>query len=263
MSFATSKEAAAAILARDVRLGAQAQEILDKPGTLLKPDVHLTVLSHGRFVSRGGEKLKGALSTFCYDVEGRRAIDVGSSTGGFTDCLLSEGATSVCAVDVGYGQLAWKLRSDSRVSVFERTNIRTVDVDSLGAPFDLVVADLSFISLETVLDALLRCISLEGDLILLVKPQFEAEKIDVGARGVVRDADVHVAVLEHMVSLVRAAQLTVKGLTYSPITGPEGNIEFWIWARRGDDAQANKQIVDDLVIVPVDVVMQAHKALKR
>jgi 23S rRNA (cytidine1920-2'-O)/16S rRNA (cytidine1409-2'-O)-methyltransferase len=176
-------------------------------------------------------------------------VDVGASTGGFTDCLLQRGAESVAAVDVGYGQLAWSLRSDPRVSVFERTNIREVEPASLGTPFDLAVVDVSFISLAKVLPYVLALIGPNGRLVALVKPQFEVGKGRVGKKGVVRDAALHIEVLESAEDAVRAAGWVVTGLTYSPITGPEGNIEFWIVA--GVDGTPT-------TTTPREVVQAAH-----
>jgi 23S rRNA (cytidine1920-2'-O)/16S rRNA (cytidine1409-2'-O)-methyltransferase len=203
-------------------------------------------------VSRGGEKLAGALERFELDVTSRRAIDVGASTGGFTDCLLQHGAVSVVAVDVGYGQLAWQLRTDDRVIVVERTNIRHADPADLGAPFELVVTDVSFISLRTVLPHLVALMGDDADLVALVKPQFEIGKGRVGKRGVVKDPAAHIEVLEACVTAVEESGLAVRGLTFSPIKGPEGNIEFWLWAAfRGEPATATA----------AEVVATAHDAL--
>jgi 23S rRNA (cytidine1920-2'-O)/16S rRNA (cytidine1409-2'-O)-methyltransferase len=206
-----------------------------------------------RFVSRGGVKLEGALEKFGIDVVGIRAVDVGASTGGFTDCLLQRGATHVTAVDVGYGQLAWSLRTDARVAVLERTNIRAVEPDALGAPFDLVVVDVSFVGLAVVLPHIVALLGDAGVLLALVKPQFEVGKGRVGKKGVVRDAALHREVLERVVKDVIAQRLRVCGLTYSPITGPEGNIEFWLWAARGKAEEAQ---------IDIDaVVRDAHETL--
>lgn len=225
--FPSRERARAAILAGDVRVDG---EPITKAGQMLSEDAEFEIAEKRRYVSRGGDKLAGALDAFSFDASGLRAVDVGASTGGFTDCLLQRGAVSVAAVDVGYGQLAWSLRNDPRVSVFERTNIRSADTEELGAPFDLVVVDVSFIGLKVVLPALLALLGDRGDLLALVKPQFEAGKGRVGKRGVVRDPAVHQEVLQRTVDAVSEAGLRVRGLGYSPIKGPEGNIEFWIWA---------------------------------
>lgn len=228
-AFPSREQARAAVLAGEVKVGGMP---VTKAGTMVADDADITVAERPRFVSRGGDKLAGALETFDIDISGCRAIDVGASTGGFTDCLLRNGAASVVAVDVGYGQLAWSLRTDERVTVFERTNIRHADAAELGAPFEMVVVDVSFISLRTILPSLIALLSEDGDLVALVKPQFEAGKGRVGKRGVVREPSVHEDVLNDVVSAAGDAGLIVRGLTFSPITGPEGNIEFWVWLSR-------------------------------
>lgn len=247
--FSSREQARAAILAGEVRVGG---ETVLKAGELVDEDADIELRSRPRYVSRGGEKLAGALESFGIDPRGLRAVDVGASTGGFTDCLLKAGAESVVALDVGYGQLAWSLRTDDRVTVLERTNVRSVEPDSLGAPFDLVVCDVSFISLEKVLPVLERFAGPGGQVIALVKPQFEAGKGRVGKRGVVRDASVHEEVLERVVHAVTGVGLIVRGLTWSPIKGPEGNIEFWVYAARSGTAAS---------VEPRDVVIAAHEAL--
>jgi len=185
----------------------------------------------GPFVSRGGEKLRGALSDFALDVNGKRALDIGASTGGFTDCLLQAGAAQVVSLDVAYGQFAWKLRNDERVRVVERTNIKYADLAELGAPFDVVVADLSFISLATIAEQLKVAAGDRGDLVLLVKPQFEAAREEVGQGGVIRDAATHSAVLGRLGKAFREVGIAPQGWTHSPLRGPKGNIEFWLWAK--------------------------------
>jgi 23S rRNA (cytidine1920-2'-O)/16S rRNA (cytidine1409-2'-O)-methyltransferase len=184
------------------------------------------------WVSRGAHKLIGALDAFPVPVEGRRALDAGASTGGFTEVLLSRGAAEVVAVDVGYGELAWSLRTDDRVHVLERTNVRTVTPEAIGGPVDLVVADLSFISLRLVLPALTACATADADLLPMVKPQFEVGRARLGAGGVVRDrghrAD---AVLEVARSAASLGWGTA-GVVASPLPGPAGNVEFFLWLRR-------------------------------
>jgi 23S rRNA (cytidine1920-2'-O)/16S rRNA (cytidine1409-2'-O)-methyltransferase len=228
--FPSREQARAALLAGEVRVSDQP---VTKVGQLIDEDALIAVAERQRFVSRGGDKLAGALDAFGLDVAGMRVVDVGASTGGFTDCVLQRGAESVCAIDVGYGQLAWSLRTDPRVTVFERTNIRAVEPAVLGAPFDVAVIDVSFISLRKVLPNLLSLISAEnGQLVALVKPQFEVGKGRVGKRGVVREPLLHTEVLEASANAAAEAGLVVRGLTFSPIKGPEGNIEFWMWAAR-------------------------------
>ena len=227
--FPSQDAAARAILAGLLRAEGTGDESPLKPGSLVPDDVTFAVTQRKRYVSRGGDKLAGALRDFSYDPSGVRALDAGASTGGFTDCLLQHGASSVAAADVGYGQLAWSLQSDPRVTVFDRTNIRNVSPDELGGPFDLVVADLSFISLSAVLPSLAQQLCRGGNLVVLVKPQFEADR-GLGDRGVVTDAQVHEDVLSGATQSIVRAGLVVRGVTYSPIAGPDGNIEFWIWA---------------------------------
>ena len=223
--FPSREQAKAAILAGRVRLGGQP---LLKAGTDVRDDAVFEVEPAQEYVSRGGHKLAGALDAFGMDVGGLRAIDVGASTGGFTDCLLQRGAVAVTALDVGYGQLAWKLRCDERVTVIERTNIRSVDPEMAGAPFDLAVVDVSFIGLAKVLPHVRPLLTPSGEVVALVKPQFEAGKGRVGKRGVVRDAAVHADVMETVAREAADAGFAVRDATWSPITGPEGNIEFWL-----------------------------------
>jgi 23S rRNA (cytidine1920-2'-O)/16S rRNA (cytidine1409-2'-O)-methyltransferase len=185
------------------------------------------------FVSRGGHKLATALDAFSVDVTGRTAVDVGSSTGGFTDCLLQRGAAQVFAVDMGRSQLAWSLRSDDRVTVMEQTNVRDLGAGSLSPVPDLCVADLSFVSLRTAVPNLLAITSAEAEFVLLVKPQYEAGRARVGRRGIVRDPAVHAAVLREVVDGLASGGLGVVALAPSPLRGADGNIEFLAHARRG------------------------------
>jgi 23S rRNA (cytidine1920-2'-O)/16S rRNA (cytidine1409-2'-O)-methyltransferase len=178
-------------------------------------------------------KLASALDAFGLDVDGLTAVDVGASTGGFTDCLLQRGAAHVFAVDVGYGQLAWKLRSDARVTVLERTNIRYLEELPGGARVDLAVIDASFISLALVLPPTLRLLKRPAQVVALVKPQFEAGKDQVGKGGVVRDRQVHRRVLEEILQMAEGLGLSIGGLTASPIRGPAGNVEFLVWLGEG------------------------------
>jgi 23S rRNA (cytidine1920-2'-O)/16S rRNA (cytidine1409-2'-O)-methyltransferase len=194
-----------------------------------------------RFVSRGGDKLEAALEAFGLPIGGVRALDAGASTGGFTDCLLQHGAAGVVAVDVGYGQLHERLRGDPRVSVHERVNLRHLDPAAVGGPFDVVVADLSFISLRLVADVLIAATAPDGDLVVLVKPQFEAGRQEVArGHGVITDAAIHERVCDAVAVAVAAAGATVLGLTPSPVRGADGNQEFLLWARRDDDAPGGR-----------------------
>ena len=199
----------------------------DKPGTSFEETVDIEVRGAVcPYVSRGGLKLEKALRDFGVKPEGFVCSDSGASTGGFTDCLLQQGAKKVFAIDVGYGQLDWKIRSDERVVVMERTNIRYVTPEDLGEPLDLSVIDVSFISLKIVLPTIKTLLKPTGQVLCLIKPQFEAGKEKVGKKGVVRDAAVHQEVLDHFVALAKELNFTILGLTFSPVKGPEGNIEF-------------------------------------
>ena len=190
----------------------------------------------GRYVSRGGDKLDAAMERFGLDPSGRSCLDAGASTGGFTDRLLQAGARHVVAVDVGYGQMAWRLRRDPRVTILDRTNVRELTVSSLPYRPDLVVADLSFISLRSVLAALSGIAAEESDAVLLVKPQFEAEPAQVPRGGVVRDPVVWASVLGSVIGASGDAGFAPQGLMASPVRGRAGNVEFLLWARRGAEA---------------------------
>jgi 23S rRNA (cytidine1920-2'-O)/16S rRNA (cytidine1409-2'-O)-methyltransferase len=204
----------------------------DKAARLVAPDEPIRVLGPGpRFVGRGGEKLDAALTRFAVEVDGRRAHDLGASTGGFTDCLLQRGAASVVAVDVGYGQLAWSLRSDGRVEVHDRTNVRELTPDVVGRPVEVVVADLSFISLRLVLAPLLAVSTPDVDLVLMVKPQFEVGRDRVGKGGVVREPGLRADAVRSVADAAAGLGLGVAGVTASPLPGPSGNVEYFLWLR--------------------------------
>ena len=199
----------------------------DKAGTPVEVEAQIEIRGNAcPYVSRGGLKLEKALRDFGVDPAGFVCSDSGASTGGFTDCLLQKGAKKVFAIDVGYGQLAWSIRTDERVVCMERTNIRYVKPEDLGEPLDLSVVDVSFISLRIVLPAIKSLLKPTGQIVCLIKPQFEAGKDKVGKKGVVRDAAVHEEVLNSFLSLAVELGLTVRNLTFSPVKGPEGNIEF-------------------------------------
>ena len=205
-----------------------------KPASLVAPDEPLHVVAAPReFVSRGGTKLRAALDRFGLDPSGRDCLDAGASTGGFTDCLLRAGARRVAAVDVGYGQLAWSLRNDRRVIAIERMNVRELETGNLPFVPTFVVADLSFISLRTVLPALARVAARDAEFVLLVKPQFEAGSHDVGKGGVVSDPAVWRRVIDAVADACKETGLTPLGAMASPITGPAGNVEFLLHARGG------------------------------
>lgn len=199
----------------------------DKPGTPVAPDARVEVRGEALpFVSRGGFKLDKALRVFPIDPAGKLCIDCGASTGGFTDVLLQHGAQKVYAVDVGYGQLAWKLRNDGRVVSLERTNLRYVTKEQIPEELDLAVMDLSFISVRLVLPAVKALLRPEADIVCLIKPQFEAGREEVGKKGVVRDSAVHEEVVRSVLAFAPTIGLSVMGLDFSPIKGPEGNIEY-------------------------------------
>jgi 23S rRNA (cytidine1920-2'-O)/16S rRNA (cytidine1409-2'-O)-methyltransferase len=211
------------ILAGDVRVNDQ---VVTKAGALVTGDASITIRAPLPYVSRGGLKLAGALDTFHVEPRDKICADIGASTGGFTDCLLQGGAARVYAIDVGYGQLAWKIRNDPRVVVMDRVNIRHLDV--LPEKIDLVVIDVSFISLSLVFPVAKALLKTPGEIIALIKPQFEAGRAQVGKGGIVRDTSVHRAVIETVAHRVRQEELHVRGICRSPITGADGNVEFFI-----------------------------------
>ncbi|MBQ6799136.1 MAG: TlyA family RNA methyltransferase [Oscillospiraceae bacterium] len=218
------EKAKAVIMSGDVFVSGQR---VDKAGTMVSLDAEIEVRGNVcPYVSRGGLKLEKALRDFGVDPTGYVCSDSGASTGGFTDCLLQQGAKKVFAIDVGYGQLAWSIRTDPRVVCMERTNIRYVKPEDLGEPLDLSVVDVSFISLGIVLPAIKELLKEDGQVLCLIKPQFEAGKEKVGKKGVVRDPAVHLEVLQNFVALAKRLEFTIRDITFSPVKGPEGNIEF-------------------------------------
>lgn len=229
----TRSQARALIMEGRVRInGAPAT----KPGTNVREGAVVEIERPRRFVSRGGEKLDAAIGAFDLDVTGLYALDIGASTGGFTDCLLQRGVAHVVAVDVGYGQLDWKLRNDLRVTVMERTNFRHLVPGTFDRPFDLIVIDTSFISLRTIVARAVDELSADGSIVALVKPQFEAGRDRLGSGGVVRDPEVHRAVLREIRAAMDALGLVAVGLVSSPLRGPAGNREFLMQLRRGGEA---------------------------
>lgn len=240
--------AQALIIAGHVRVGTTP---VTKAGALIAEQAEVTVLAPPRFVSRGGEKLDHALETFGLDVTDRVCADFGASTGGFTDCLLQRGAARVYAIDVGYGQLDYRLRQDLRVVVMDRTNVRFVS--ALPEPVSLAVIDVSFISLALVLPSAIAVSAPTGRIVALVKPQFEAGKGAVGRGGVVRDPETHRAVLQSVLSTAASLGLRLGGLTASPLRGPAGNVEFLAWWMPGTPLNADEtavQIAAALATVP-------------
>ena len=227
----------------------------DKPGTSYEESVSIEVRGAAcPYVSRGGLKLEKALRDFGIKPVDYVCSDSGASTGGFTDCLLQQGAKKVFAIDVGYGQLDWKIRSDPRVVVMERTNVRYVTPEQLGESLDLSVIDVSFISLKIVLPVIKTFLKTTGQVVCLIKPQFEAGKEKVGKKGVVREPETHKEVLDNFVTLANELEFKIMGLTFSPVKGPEGNIEFLAHLALGD--------VIGIVPDTNDVVTRAHQTLK-
>ena len=227
----------------------------DKAGTTFPEEVNIEVRGHVLpYVSRGGLKLEKAMKEFHVTVDGKVCTDVGSSTGGFTDCMLQNGAKKVFAIDVGRGQLDWKLRSDARVVCLERTNARYLSAEQIPETLDFASIDVSFISLKLIFPALYALLCEGGEVACLIKPQFEAGREKVGKKGVVRDPAVHLEVLENFLRHAKENNFTVLGITYSPIRGPEGNIEYLGYLKKGGEADC----VPDLRAL----VDASHSALK-
>ena len=230
------QKAQAVIMAGSVFVSGQR---VDKPGTAVPEDAPIEVRGGGlRYVSRGGLKLEKAMQTWPITLMGKTCADIGASTGGFTDCMLQNGAEKVYAVDVGYGQLDWKLRNDPRVVCLERTNARYLSHAEVPDELDFASIDVSFISLKLIFPALYQLLREGGEIACLIKPQFEAGREKVGKKGVVRDPAVHLEVLEHFLEHAKENNFTVLGITYSPIRGPEGNIEYLGYLRKSAEEDA-------------------------
>lgn len=230
--FESREKAKSSIMSGVVFVAGQKE---DKPGLKVDVDSEIVIKENVHpYVSRGGLKLEKAIKVFNIDLKSKTAIDIGASTGGFTDCMLKNGAAKVFAVDVGYGQLAWELRNDERVVCMERTNIRYVQPEQLGTLVDFASIDVSFISLKKVIPVAVKLMTEEGELVCLIKPQFEAGRDKVGKHGVVRDPQVHEAVIKDIIAFALETDLKVKGLDFSPIKGPEGNIEYLIYLSKVD-----------------------------
>ena len=253
LGYADSRsKAQAIIMAGQVYVNGQKA---DKPGISYEETVQIEVRGDVcPYVSRGGWKLEKALRDFGVDPTGFVCSDSGASTGGLTDCLLQQGAKKVCAIDVGYGQLDWKIRSDERVVVMERTNIRYVTPEDLGEPLDLSVIDVSFISLSIVLPTIKNLLKPNGQVLCLIKPQFEAGRDKVGKKGVVREPETHKEVLDNFVALANSLQFSILGLTFSPVKGPEGNIEFL--------GHLSKEQLPGIMPDTAEIVRQAYETLK-
>ena len=246
------QKAQATIMAGEVFVNGQR---VDKPGTAVANDAEIEVRGNAlRYVSRGGLKLEKAMQTFPLDLRGKICADIGASTGGFTDCMLQNGAKKVYAVDVGYGQLDWKLRNDERVVCMERTNARYLTREEIPDELDFASIDVSFISLKLIFPALYGLLREGGEIACLIKPQFEAGREKVGKKGVVRDPAVHLEVLEAFLRHAKENHFTVLGITYSPIRGPEGNIEYLGYLRHGQGTPGDFSLSE--------IVEASHSQLK-
>ena len=247
-NLAESREKAkAVIMAGCVFVDGQRE---DKAGTTFSPDVNIEIKGHTLpYVSRGGLKLEKALANFDVDVKGKVCTDVGSSTGGFTDCMLQNGAVKVYAIDVGRGQLDWKLRQDPRVICMEKTNIRYVTPEDIGEPVDFSSIDVSFISLTKVLEPIRNYLKADGEIVALIKPQFEAGREKVGKKGVVREKSTHREVIEKVTDYARSVGFDVLELDFSPIKGPEGNIEYLVHLKKNLSAELSEDSIDIASVV--------------
>lgn len=253
--FETIHDAQAAVIAGEVVVGEHRET---SAGKRLKPDAPLRVKGRDAFASRGGGKLARALQAFELDASGKRCIDLGASTGGFTDCLLQAGAASVCAVDVGAPLMRWELQQDPRVDYRCNTDVRGLDPGQVGGPFDMAVADLSFISLTSVFEDVARLVKPQGIFVSLVKPQFEVAHNQVGEGGIVRDPALHEQAIERVLQAAVARGFEPKGLTFSPFTGRKGNIEYLFWALRCDTSAGVDGLEEETIQA---VVREAHEQL--
>ncbi|MCX7710369.1 MAG: TlyA family RNA methyltransferase [Clostridia bacterium] len=254
--FQSREKARSAIMAGVVYVNGNKE---DKPGTKFAEDIQIHIKEDvNPYVSRGGLKLEKAIKEFGISLTGKTAMDIGASTGGFTDCMLKNGAVKVAAIDVGYGQLAWELRNDPRVLCMERTNIRYVKPEDVGFHADFASIDVSFISLSKVLPVTKELLGDSGEVVCLIKPQFEAGREKVGKHGVVREPEVHLEVIQKVISCVLGLELHIKGISYSPIKGPEGNIEYLLYVSKIEgmgEVELNNKIDK--------VVFEAHSSLNQ
>ena len=257
-NLAESREKAKAVIMSGIVYVEGQKE--DKAGTTFDESANIEVRGHTlKYVSRGGLKLEKAMSHFGVMLEGKTCMDVGSSTGGFTDCMLQNGAVRVYAVDVGHGQLAWKLRNDERVVCMEKTNIRYVTPDEIPEKIDFSSIDVSFISLTKVLETVKKILKDDGEIVCLIKPQFEAGREKVGKKGVVREKSVHLEVIEMVIAYAVSIGFEVLHLEYSPIKGPEGNIEYLLYLQNNGE----EPVVDEICVDPVKVVEDSHVTLDK
>ena len=255
-NLAVSREKAkAVIMAGEVYVDGQKE---DKAGSMFQDSVHIEVRGNTLpYVSRGGLKLEKAMTHFGVSLEGKVCLDVGASTGGFTDCMLQNGAKRVYAVDVGHGQLDWMLRNDPRVVCMEKTNIRYVVPDDIGEQADFSSIDVSFISLTKVLLPVRELLGDRGEIVFLIKPQFEAGREKVGKKGVVRDPAVHLEVIDKVIDYAKSISFEILNLEFSPIKGPEGNIEYLLYLRKSK----NEQEFEKMTFKSAQIVKNAHETL--
>ncbi len=260
--FSSRSKAKRAIMAGEVKVD---DRVIDKAGTRVSVEAEIEVAEKQRFVSRGGKKLQAALEEFKIDPEGKTALDIGSSTGGFTDCLLQNGAEEVYAVDTGTNQLAWKLRSDSRVEVYEQTNFRYLQPDKLAQKFDLLVIDVSFISLTLLLPNAVDFMKSGAEMVALIKPQFEAGPENVKDGGVVRDPEVHNEVINKVIQCGKENDLKPLQLTFSPIRGSKSkNVEYLLYARYEPGLETDDKTAQSLTKKDINqVVDEAYRDFKR
>jgi len=260
----TLKEAKAIILAGKVIVGG---EKIDKAGTLVAASASVEIIEDTPYVSRGGVKLEKAFLDFGLNARGKKAIDVGSSTGGFTDFLLQSGADKVLAIDVGYGQLSWNLRQSPKVIVMERTNIRNISTQKIPFLSDLTVADVSFISVKTIFKNLLEVTSEDGEILILIKPQFEVAREDVQKGGVIRSKELHQKTLKGLIEAVNNYGVEIKNITFSKLQGAKGNIEFWLYVKKTIKKNKiteinNKKTELNYDKIITNIVEEAHKYFK-
>jgi len=253
--FPTREKAKSAIMAGEILVEG---EKVNKSGQRIKTESNISVIKkETAYVSRGGEKLEKAIKVFNIDVKGKRVIDVGASTGGFTDCLLKIGAKKVYCIDVGYGQLAWKLQKDNRVVVIDRTNIRYLAADKFNNLFNLSTIDVSFISLDKVLPAVYNLLKEKGEVVALIKPQFEAGREFIQKGGLVKRAEVHQMVIERVCEKAQKIGFSIQGLTFSPLKKTSGNIEYFIYLVK----KSGKDKINNFPQIVEEVVKQAHQEL--
>lgn len=256
--FTESREKAKALIMSGIVYVNDQKEL--KPGRDIKSDDVVEVRgSTLKYVSRGGLKLEKAMQEFPIDLKDYICMDIGASTGGFTDCMLQNGAKKVYSIDVGYGQLAWKLRSDERVVNLERTNFRYVTHEQIPENIDFASVDVSFISLKIILPVMYELLKDDGEAVCLIKPQFEAGREKVGKKGVVRDVNVHTEVIENIVSFAASQKFIVSGLSYSPVKGPEGNIEYLIFLKKSNDITP----CDEYIEYAKELAKISHEALDK